>query len=85
MKLARDGTMPVDYQHSKTGITLPAAAAIHGKVDVVKSAIVFGANPTFQVFFYSMFQLMIRKLLIVCYKKLKNKIDQLIKTGQEFE
>lgn len=49
MKLARDGTMPVDYQHSKTGITLLMAAAIHGKVDVVKSTIVFGANPTFQV------------------------------------
>lgn len=50
LELARDGTMAVDYQHSKTGINLLMAAAIHGKVHVVKSAIAYGANPTFQVY-----------------------------------
>lgn len=49
MKLVREGTMSIDYQHSQTGITILMAAAIHGSLDVVKAAIAAGANPTFQV------------------------------------
>ena len=49
LKIVQDGTMPVDYQHSKSGVTILMAATIHGKVDVVKAAIASGANPTFLV------------------------------------
>ena len=49
LRIVRDGTMPVDYQHSKSGITILMAATIHGKVDIVKAAIAGGANPTFLV------------------------------------
>lgn len=49
LKLVRDGTMSIDYQHSQTGITLLMAGANHGKLDVVKMAISLGANPTLQV------------------------------------
>ena len=49
MTLIREGRMPVDYQHSQTGITLLMAGAIHGNVDVVKATISSGANPTFRV------------------------------------
>ena len=49
MKLIRDGAMPIDYQHSQTGITLLMASANHGKLDIVKMLISLGANPTLQV------------------------------------
>jgi hypothetical protein len=49
MKLVRDGAMPIDYQHSQTGITVLMASANHGKLDIVKMAISLGADPTLQV------------------------------------
>lgn len=55
LRIVRDGTMPVDYQHSKSGITILMAATIHGKVDVVKAAIASGSNPSFLVIFYVIF------------------------------
>ena len=44
-----DGTMPVDYQHRLTGITLLMAATIHGRTDIVKCLISHGADPTMKV------------------------------------
>ena len=44
-----DDTMPVDYQHRSTGITLLMAATIHGRTDIVKCLISHGADPTMKV------------------------------------
>lgn len=49
LKVVQQGVMPIDYQHSQTGITLLMAAAIHGNLDFVKACIALGANPTFTV------------------------------------
>ena len=57
LSIVREGTMPVDYQHSRTGMTMLMAATIHGRVDVVKSAIASGANPTFLVISYFYYQI----------------------------
>ena len=48
--MLKEKTMPVDYRHSKTGVTLLMAGSIHGNVVVVKAAISFGANPALKVF-----------------------------------
>lgn len=49
MKLVRNGSIPIDYQHSRTGMTILMAAAIHGKIEIIKSAIGLGADPTIKV------------------------------------
>jgi len=49
LKRVRNGSIPIDYQHSLTGVTILMAAAIHGKTEIIKSAIVLGADPTFKV------------------------------------
>ena len=48
-KLVRNGSSSIDYQHSQTGATILQAAAVHGKVDMVKSALALGANPSLKV------------------------------------
>jgi len=49
LKQVRDGSIPIDYQHSRTGVTIMMAAAIHGQIEIIKSAIGLGADPTFKV------------------------------------
>lgn len=49
MSLVTGGEMSIDYQHSKTGVTILLAAASHGKEDIAKWAIAYGADPVLAV------------------------------------
>ena len=44
-----DDTMPVDYQHRSTGITLLMATTFHGRTDIVKCLSFNRADPTMKV------------------------------------
>ena len=55
LHLVRQGSIPIDYQHSRSGMTILMAATINGKIEIVKSAIVLGANPTLKVTIFIFF------------------------------
>jgi len=52
MNLVTSEKLPVNYQHSQTGVSMLMAAAFHGKLDFVKNIISSGGDPTLKVSFF---------------------------------